>query len=125
MRFKIIIVSILLASCSDMALPKLGSLSPYHIPVRQGNLVTREMLDQVRVGMPGAQVRAILGTPLVQDPFHANRWDYVYRLKQGGKLLDMQRLTLYFENDKLARIDDRHMPNQSMATRPDAGMKEE
>jgi outer membrane protein assembly factor BamE len=124
MRFKFIIISIMLASCSDMSMPKLFTLSPYQIQVRQGNLITPEMLEKVRVGMPGAQVRAILGMPLIQDPFHANRWDYVYYLKQGDKLVDMQRLTLFFENDKLARIDDSNMPRQSPVTGPDAGDKE-
>ena len=124
MRFKIIIFSIMLASCSEMAMPKLVSLSPYKVMVRQGNLVTPDMLEKVRVGMPGPQVRAILGAPLIQDPFHANRWDYAYFVKQGGKVKDKQRLTLFFDNDKLARIDDSNMPRQSAAAGPDAGEKE-
>lgn len=124
MRIKITILSIMLASCSEMAMPKLFTLNPYTIQVRQGNLITPEMLDKVRVGLPGAQVRAILGAPLIEDPFHANRWDYVYYLKQGDQLADMQRLTLYFKDDKLARIDDSHMPKQSPLAGQDAREKE-
>ncbi len=124
MRIKFIIISILLASCSEMGLPSFSSLRPYHVPIRQGNLVTPEMLEQVKLGMPAGQLRAILGTPLIQDPFHANRWDYYYSLKQGSKLEDKQRLTLYLENDKLVRIDDSHMPKQSVPTVPDAGVKD-
>jgi outer membrane protein assembly factor BamE len=121
MRSIFVIVSILLASCSEMAIPKLISLHPYKVEVRQGNLVTPEMLDKIRVGMPAPQVRAILGTPLIQDPFHANRWDYVYSLKQGGQVEDQQRLTLYFDKDNLARIDDSHMPRAPAASGADAG----
>ena len=56
--------------------------------------------------MSPAVVRSILGTPLITDPFHAKRWDYVYTLQQGGKLVERQRLTLYFAKDVLKRIDD-------------------
>ncbi len=124
MRFKFIILSVMLASCSEMVVPKLFTLNPYTIQVRQGNLVTPEMLGKVNIGMLGAQVRAILGAALIQDPFHANRWDYVYYLKQGDKLVDMQRLTLYFKDDKLARIDDSQMPKPSTASAQDVGEKE-
>lgn len=115
MRFIFIILSVMLASCSEMVMPKLFTLNPYTIQVRQGNLVTPEMVDKIKVGMLGAQVRAILGTALLQDPFHAGRWDYVYYLKQGDRLADMQRLSLYFKDDKLARIDDSNMPKSSPA----------
>jgi outer membrane protein assembly factor BamE len=124
MRLYIAVLSVLLASCSAMSLPSLGSLSPYQIPVRQGNMVTPEMVEQVKVGMTGAQVRAILGTPLVQDPFHANRWDYFYSLKQGGKLVDQQRLTLFFRDDALERIEDSNMPGATVATGQAGGTKE-
>ena len=97
MRFKFVIISVMLASCSEMGMPKLLVLSSYQIPVRQGNLITPAMLEKVRIGMPGSQVHAILGTPLIQDSFHAGRWDYVYYLKQGDKVLDKQQLTLFRE----------------------------
>lgn len=124
MRFKFVIISVMLASCSEMGMPKLFVLGSYQIPVRQGNLITPAMLEKVRIGMPGSQVHAILGTPLIQDPFHAGRWDYVYYLKQGDKVLDKQRLTLFFENDKLARIDDSNMPRQAPETGHDVREKE-
>ncbi len=113
MRFKLIIVSMLLASCSNMSMPRLTSLTPHKIEIRQGNLVTPEMREKLKVGMSRLQVRSVLGTPLVNDPFHASRWDYVYRLEQSGKVVEQQRLTLYFDDDRLARIDESSMPPQS------------
>jgi len=62
------------------------------------------------VGMSAAMVRSILGTPLITDPFHAKRWDYVYCLEQEGKQVDKQRLTLYIEDEHLTKIDDSNMP---------------
>lgn len=103
MRFKIILLSLWLASCGSISAP---SLSPYKMDIRQGNFVTAEMRDKIKVGMSRAQVRYALGTPMISDVFHGNRWDYVYRLEHSHKLLEQQRLTLYFEGDNLARIDD-------------------
>ena len=113
--FILVPLSLLLASCSEMAMPKLFTTSSHKVEVHQGNMILPEMREKIRVGMTRPQVRAVLGTPLVSDPFHANRWDYVYRHQQGGKLLEKQRLTLYFEDDHLVRIDDSGMPS------PDAG----
>jgi len=113
MRIKLIVVSLLLASCSDMSMPKLALLTPHKIEIRQGNMVTPETREKLKVGMSRLQVRSVLGTPLVNDPFHASRWDYVYRLEQSGKLVEQQRLTLYFDDDRLARIDESSMPPQS------------
>jgi len=116
MRIKFIIISVLLASCSSM--PKLSSLSPYKIEIQQGNLITPEMREKIKVGMSAPMVRSILGTPLIVDPFHAKRWDYVYSLEQGGKLVEKQRLTLYFEGDRLTRIDDSAMPAEAAPASP-------
>lgn len=97
MRIALFVVALWLAGCS---------LTPYKMEIRQGNLISPEMRERVKPGMTQAQVRAILGTPLVNDVFHANRWDYVYRLEQGGQLLESQRLTLYFEAGQLVRLDE-------------------
>ena len=110
MRIKLIIASLLLASCSNISTPGLGLLTPHKIEIRQGNMVTPEMREKLKEGMSRLQVRSALGTPLVNDPFHASRWDYVYRLEQSGKLVEQQRLTLYFDDDRLVRIDKSGMP---------------
>jgi outer membrane protein assembly factor BamE len=98
MRISIIIFSFLLASCS--------LLIPHKLEIRQGNLITPEMLARVKVDMTQQQVKTLLGTPLLSDPLHANRWDYIYRFSQEGKLIEEKRLSLYFENDILKKIDD-------------------
>ncbi|MBI5436169.1 MAG: outer membrane protein assembly factor BamE [Nitrosomonadales bacterium] len=110
MRIKLIVVSLMLAACSDMSMPKLALFTPHKIEIRQGNMVTPEMREKLKTGMSRLQVRSVLGTPLVNDPFHASRWDYVYRLEQSGKVVEQQRLTLYFDDDRLARIDESNMP---------------
>jgi len=110
MRIKLIVVSVLLVSCSALTMPKLPSFTVYKMEINQGNMVTPEMRYKLKVGMTRLQVQTILGTPLVNDAFHANRWDYVYRLEKKGKLLETQRMALYFEGEHLTRIDDSNMP---------------
>ncbi len=105
MRLQIVLVSLLLASCSNIS-AYLPTFTPHKIDVRQGNLVTQEMRAKLKVGMTPAQVRAILGAPLINDIYHPNRWDYLYRLEQQGRVVENQRVTLYFEQGVLARIDD-------------------
>ena len=110
MRIKLIFISMLLASCGGIS--KLPSFTPHKIDIRQGNLVTPEMRSKLKLGMSRTQVRAALGSPLINDALHANRWDYVYRLELGGKLTEQQRMTVYFDGDVLTRIDDGTMPPQ-------------
>ena len=110
MRIKLILLSMLLASCSYLSSPV---LSPYKMDIRQGNYVTPEMRGKLKIGMSRQQVRYVLGTPMVSDTFHGDRWDYVYRLEQHGEVVEKQRLTLYFEGDKLVRMDDGEQPGQA------------
>jgi len=74
-------------------------------PIAQGNLIKQEDLDQVEVGMTRSQVRFLLGTPMIDDPFHANRWDYVYYIKIGRHDATAKRwVTILFENDRVVEI---------------------
>jgi len=82
------------------------ALKPYKMDIYQGNFVTPEMRAQLKPGMTRQQVRYVLGTPMVSDPLHAYRWDYVFRHEHGGKLMEQQHLVLTFMGDKLQRIDD-------------------
>jgi outer membrane protein assembly factor BamE len=83
-----------------------GCISYYKLDVQQGNVVTPETLAWVETGMTRQQVRFVLGTPLVRDPFHQNRWDYVYSLAKGGeKITEARRVTVFFEGDSVARIE--------------------
>ncbi|MDD5249376.1 MAG: outer membrane protein assembly factor BamE [Rhodocyclaceae bacterium] len=80
-------------------------LHPYRIDVRQGNMVTQEMVAQLKPGLTKDQVRFVLGTPLLTDVFHADRWDYVYRLQKGDGEVQHRRFVVFFEDGKLARVD--------------------
>lgn len=86
---------------------------PYRIEVVQGNVVTSDQVARVTVGMSRAQVRDILGSPLLTDMFHANRWDYVFMLNRPGTSLQKRTVVVFFENDKLARIDAPDLPSDS------------
>lgn len=100
MRYIFILLALLCASCGT-ALP---TVKPYKLDVQQGNVVTSKMLLQLRPGMTKSQVRFIMGTPLIQDSFHANRWDYVYQMREGGKIKEQRRVILDFENDLLKSV---------------------
>lgn len=116
MRFINLSLSLLLAGSSAGFLSGCGSwsnpiertvdsISPYKVDIQQGNAISQEMLNKLKPGMTPSQVRFVLGTPLVVDPFRNNRWDYVYRLQKGGKLVEHRRITVVFENDKLKVIE--------------------
>jgi outer membrane protein assembly factor BamE len=94
-----LVVAILLAGCSSV--PSLL----YKIEIQQGNVITQEMVDKLKPGMTRSQVRFALGSPMINDAFHNNRWDYVYRLEQEGRLVEQRRLTVFFDEDNLTRID--------------------
>lgn len=94
---------ILCAACSG-ANQVASYIKPYRIDVRQGNWVTQEMVLQLKPGQTRDQVRFILGSPLVADMFHADRWDYVYRFQPGRGDAEQRRLIIYFQDDKLVRV---------------------
>jgi len=73
--------------------------------VPQGNQVTQEMVDQLRPGMTPSQVRYVLGSPLLTDTFNQNRWDYVFQLVQEDEVVELRQFRVYFENEKLVRIE--------------------
>ncbi len=77
---------------------------PYKLTIQQGNVLTQEMVEKLKPGMTKAQVRFVLGTPPITDMFHADRWDYVYIVKNGHKVKDERKLALFFEKDLLARV---------------------
>ena len=86
--------------------------SPYRPDIQQGNFVTQEMLDQLRVGQTREQVRFILGTPLLMDIFHADRWDYPFYLARGNGELTSSRVTVYFKDNKVERFDGGNLPTE-------------
>ena len=84
----------------------------YKIDIQQGIVVTREMAEQLRPGMTRDQVRFVLGTPLLLDPFHADRWDYPFRLQPGRGKIEERRFTVWFENDRFARFEGDPLPTE-------------
>lgn len=90
----------------------MGIFTPYRITIQQGNFVSQEMADQVKEGMTREQVRFILGTALLTDMFHADRWDYIFRLlKPNGELIT-SRVTVYFDQSLVSRIERGNLPNE-------------
>jgi outer membrane protein assembly factor BamE len=84
----------------------LGACVPtYRADIQQGNVVTAEMVDALKPGMTKRQVRYALGSPLVTDPFHKDRWDYVYSFQKGSGKRSQQQLTLTFKDDALVTIE--------------------
>lgn len=93
----------LLAGCSFTTLT--DRLNPHRIDVRQGNYVDQEMVARLKKGMTRDQVRFALGTPLVADAFHADRWDYVYRFTPGRGESQRRTLSVFFAADRLDRVE--------------------
>lgn len=93
----------LCAACSSVN-QVTSYITPYRIDVRQGNWVTQEMVSQLKPGQTREQVRFILGSPLVSDMFHADRWDYIYRLQPGRGEAEQRRIVVFFQDDKLVRV---------------------
>jgi outer membrane protein assembly factor BamE len=79
-------------------------VTPYRIEIQQGNFVSQEMVSQLKPGMTREQVRFVLGTPLVADIFHADRWDYPYYRDVPGKPREQRKFSVFFEDGKLARV---------------------
>jgi outer membrane protein assembly factor BamE len=86
--------------------------SPYRPDIQQGNFVSQEMLAQLKPGMTRDQVKFVLGTPLLTDMFHADRWDYPFYLARGNGELTKARVTVYFKDDKVDHFDGGNLPTE-------------
>jgi len=104
--FRTLAVCMVLGGCSYLP----PSLGVYKLDINQGNYITQDQVERLRVGQTRQQVRLILGTPLLVDPFHATRWDYVYEFERQGRILEHSQLTVYFVEDKVARWEGTEMP---------------
>ena len=105
-----------IAGCSAMLLASgcqslqssdnfLGVITPYRVEVVQGNVITSEQAALAKPGLTRAQVRDVLGSPLLADPFHADRWDYVFTIRRQGAEPQLRRVVVQFKSDVLASID--------------------
>ncbi len=89
-----------------------GVVRPYRVEVVQGNVVTKEMAAQLREGMSRDQVRGVLGSPLLTDAFHENRWDYVFTIRRQGTEPQQRRVLVEFKDDKVARFEVGDLPSE-------------
>jgi outer membrane protein assembly factor BamE len=105
----------LVAGCS---VPRIPGITPYKMDIQQGNFLSQEMVSQLKPGMTRDQVRFTLGTPLLADIFHGNRWDYVYWFEDARGQRQERKLAVHFQDDKLARVDGDVMPSQAEIMRP-------
>ena len=104
-----------LAACSsvtDRTRDALTAATPYRVEVVQGNFVSKEQVDALKAGMSRQQAREILGTPLLSDVFHGERWDYVFTIRRQGVEPLQRRLTLTFDGEQLQRVAGDEMPSE-------------
>lgn len=87
--------------------------TPYKVEVVQGNVVTREMAAQLQAGLTRDQVRSLLGSPLLTDVFHADRWDYVFTIRRQGAEAQSRRVTVYFSGDRIQRFTADELPSEN------------
>lgn len=99
-----------LSGCSSEGDRKLPGV--YRVDVQQGNIIQQEMLDKLRPGMDRNQVRFIMGTPAIADPFHADRWDYIFTLSRGGRTREQRQVTLHFKDDRLTHVSGDIVPGE-------------
>jgi len=97
----------LLAGCG---VPRALGIAPYKIEIQQGNFISQEMMSQLKEGMSKDQVRQIMGTPLLADIFHADRWDYIYSRATADGRSEQRKLAVFFADGKLTRIDGEAAP---------------
>ncbi|MBV8678906.1 MAG: outer membrane protein assembly factor BamE [Aquitalea sp.] len=108
MRALIIAAVIALSGCTSMN--PINWITPHKMEIQQGNYVTEDAVAKLKPGMTRSQVRFLLGTPLLTDSFHNNRWDYPYQDSKQGKLVDKKLLTVFFEGDSMVRVEGTAQP---------------
>lgn len=112
-----LLAGVLLPACSSTErAPATGgfwsSVTPYKVEVVQGNVVTREQAAFLKPGMSRAEVRDIIGSPLLADVFHADRWDYVFSIRRQGATAQQRKVTLVFKGDRLQDIQADELPSE-------------
>ncbi len=105
---------LMIPACSAPSIP-----GTYKIDIPQGNVITQEMVDRLKPGMDKSQVVFALGSPMLVDVFHQERWDYVYSLQPGGQERQQRRISLFFESGKLKRVEGDVKPGSTQRTPQD------
>lgn len=99
----------------------LAACSIHTVDIQQGNIITPEMVEQLKPGMTRQQVRFVMGTPSLVDTFHRDRWDYIYTLKDREGKREQKHVTLFFEGDELVRIQTDGISSEPPAGTPSNG----
>ncbi|MBQ14863.1 MAG: hypothetical protein CMQ17_10780 [Gammaproteobacteria bacterium] len=107
--------ALILSACGIGALQFPGV---YKIDIPQGNVITQIMVDQLRPGMTKRQVIFVMGTPLVRDPFHQDRWDYIYSFQPGGGERGQERISVFFADDALVSFSGDFVPSAQAGANP-------
>jgi len=110
----ILAVAALLAGCESLQRTDsfLGVITPYRIDIVQGNAITSEQAALLKPGLTRLQVREILGTPLLTDPFHADRWDYLFVLRRPNTDVQRRGVVVHFEGDRVKWVDATELPTE-------------
>ena len=110
------LASIALAACGSFnngSTSVAGIITPYRAEIVQGNFVAKEQVEALRPGMARAQVKEILGTPLVTSAFHADRWDYVFTIRRQGIEAQSRKITVFFKGDDFDRVEGDNLPSEA------------
>ena len=110
----LIVTAALLNGCSYLKYPDI-----HKVTVQQGNIVSQEMVDQLRPGMTRSQVRYILGTPLLMDTFDQDRWDYYYSIKRPGQKEMREKIAVFFDGNTLTHFSGDYLPSDLKASATD------
>lgn len=112
----LLLASVSLAACGNLNRASnsvAGLVTPYKIDIVQGNFVSKEQANALQTGMSRAQVRDILGTPLLTSLFHADRWDYIFTFKRQGVDPQARKVTVFFKGDLLERVEADPLPTEN------------
>ena len=124
-RAATLLVALALAGCAtmDRYAPTWRSLGVYKIDINQGNYLSQDMIDKLKVGMTQQQVKQLLGTPLIASVFRADRWDYVYEYTRQGRVVEHRNFTVYFADAKVTRWEGDEMPESVVELNRSASAK--
>jgi outer membrane protein assembly factor BamE len=124
-RAAAVTLALALTGCAtmDQYLPTWRSFGVYKIDVNQGNYLSQDMVDKLKVGMTQAQVKQLLGTPLLTSPFRPDRWDYIYEYTRQGKVVEHRNFTVWFDDSKVTRWNGDAMPESVVELNRSASAK--
>jgi outer membrane protein assembly factor BamE len=107
--FTLLLLALICVACGSYS-SNVPSIKPYKMDIQQGNVITPKMMMQLHPGMTKSQVRFIMGTPLLVDSFHSDRWDYFYQMRKEGKIIEQRRVILQFQGDALNHVSGDVVP---------------